>query len=254
MESVLVFAERNSRPFYASLSLPTVSVTFAPVNPAAFTFTATDMELAIIDCGHKAKAGLATLGEIKRQRPDVPVIFVTAVHSEELVLRAFKLGAREYFRRPFLQQELATAVVKLLGFKRQAPQPGHRSATNLLPPKTATFAHGLPERLRRAVEHLEQNLTEPFSLEALAGRACLSKYHFCRLFKQHAGLSPKQFCICRRIEKARELLVKHDLTVSQIAYRLGFNDASEFIRQFKKFTGHTPRRYRNACSTGSFAN
>lgn len=243
---VAVFAERSARTFYASLSSSTLSVEFTSVDTTAATFAAAVMALAIIDCGHKVKAGLTTLGEIKRHRPDVPVIFVTAVHSEEVVLRAFRLGAREYFRQPFLTEELAAAVEKILRFKRQAPEPGHLSLADVVPTKPAKFLHGLPERLRRAAEHLEQNLAAPFCLDELAGLACMSKYHFCRLFKRHSGLSPKQFCICRRIEKACELLGKPDLTVSQIAYRLGFNDVTEFSRQFKKFTGHTPRRYRTS--------
>lgn len=248
MDKVVVFAEHSARTFYEPLSLPTISVAFAPVDTAASTLAVTAMELAIIDCGHKAKAGLITLGEIKRHRPEVPVIFVTAVYAEEVVLRAFKLGAREYFRQPFLPEELAAAVGKILGFKRQAAEPGAVSLAGVVPPKPAQFPHGLPERLRRSVEYIEQNLTEPFSLADLADLACLSKYHFCRLFKRHSGLSPKQFSICRRIEKACELLGKHDLPISQIAYRLGFNDVNEFSRQFKKFTGHTPRRYRKSCN------
>lgn len=249
METVVVFAEGSARTFYESLSSPTISVAFFQVDTAHSTYEAAAMELAIIDCGHKAKAGLTTLGAIKGNRPDVPVIFVTALHSEDLVLHAFKLGARDYFRQPFLLEELAVAVGKILRFKRQAPGPGPVPLADMVPPEPKKFPNGLPERLLRVVEHLEQNLTEPFSLDELAGLACLSKYYFCRLFKRHSGLSPKQFYLYRRIEKACELLGKHDLTISQIAYRIGFNDLTEFIRQFKKFTGHTPRAYRNSRGT-----
>jgi len=243
METVVIFADRGADIFYKALAAPTLHLAFAPVDAAATTFAAA-MELAIVDCGHKPHAGLTTLGEIKRHRPDVPVIFVTAMHSEDVVLRAFKLGARDYFRRPFLPEELTAAVGKILRFKRQAPEPGHVPPAAVGPTKPARFPQGLPEQLRRAADHLEQNLDAPFSLDKLAQLACMSKYHFCRLFKQHSGLSPKQFCICRRIEKACELLGKQGLTISQIAFRLGFNDVTEFGRQFKKFTGHTPSRYR----------
>ena len=236
MDTVVVFSERGARSVYTSLSSPMIRVVFAPVGTTASTFAAAAINLAIIDCGDKAEAGLATLGQLRRHRPGVPVIFVTAVHSEDVVLHAYKLGAREYFRQPFLAEELGAAVAKILGFKRQAPKPGPVAMTNA----------NLPERLRRVVEYIEQNLTAPLSLGELADRACTSKFHFCRLFKRYTGLTPKQFYICRRIEKARELLDKNDHTISQVAYRLGFNDVSEFIRQFKKFTGYTPRGYRNS--------
>jgi AraC-like DNA-binding protein/CheY-like chemotaxis protein len=208
----------------------------------AASLEAIAMELAVIDCGRDADAGLAILKEIKRHRTDVPVIFLTDASSEDVVLQAFKLGAREYFRKPVLREELVATVVKILQFKQKKPlllveeelAPLFRLPSNL------------PERLQRVVDYIEHNLSAPLCLEEMAQRACMSKYHFCRLFKRHVGLSPKQYCVCRRVELARQLLCRPDQSVTLIAFRLGFNDLTEFTRQFKKFTGFTPRAFRDS--------
>ena len=205
-----------------------------------------DMELAIIYCGHETDTGLSLLAEIKQLRPEIPVIFVTDARSEDLVLQAYKLGAREYFRSPFHREDLIAAVTKILRFKRHAPDKVAwlTEEAALLP--LASIPPGLPERLQRVIDHIEKNLSVPLCLDELARHACMSKYHFCRLFKRHVGMSPKQFCICRKMELARQLLCRPDQSVTQTAFRLGFNDVTEFIRQFRKFTGLTPRTFRNS--------
>ncbi len=242
MAPVVVFSQDGSPPDYDGLTSPKVRFAIVPFEEAARSFRDSAMELAIIDCGEDTGVGLRILEEIKRRRCDVPVIFITAASSEDVVLLAFKLGAREYFRKPFPPDELAAAVTKLLAFTRPGHLPGSPGETELQP--LLRCPASLPERLQGVVTHIEQDLAATHRLEELASRACMSKYHFCRLFKRHVGLSPKQYCLCRRMEEACKLLCRPDHSITTTALRLGFNDTTEFIRQFKKFTGLTPSAYR----------
>jgi DNA-binding NtrC family response regulator len=57
-------------------------------------------EIVVIDCGQNPLKGLNLLKEIKTKRPDIPVIFVTEESSEEIVIKAYKAGAREFFKKP----------------------------------------------------------------------------------------------------------------------------------------------------------
>jgi AraC family transcriptional regulator len=87
--------------------------------------------------------------------------------------------------------------------------------------------------------HLEQNL----SLAELADQAQMSLHYFARLFKQSVGLSPHQYVIQCRIERAKELLLRRELTVAEIAHQVGFIDQSHLNRHFKNWVGVSPKQW-----------
>jgi AraC family transcriptional regulator len=110
-----------------------------------------------------------------------------------------------------------------------------------------TSADGvLPLRkLRTVVEYIIENLEGNPTLGQMAAVAHLSPYHFARQFKAATGLSPYQFVISRRVERAQHLLRNdEELGLAEVALRSGFSDQSRFSLQFKRITGLTPRQFR----------
>jgi AraC family transcriptional regulator len=104
---------------------------------------------------------------------------------------------------------------------------------------------GLPrQKLRAAAEYIEEHLDSEVSLDELAAVAHLSTYHFARLFKASTGLPPHQYVIARRIERAKQLLRGDDLSLAQVAARVGFWDQGHFTRHFKRLVGVTPGCFR----------
>lgn len=97
-------------------------------------------------------------------------------------------------------------------------------------------------------EHLENCPESKMSVEEMASKAFLSKYHFIRNFKQETGLTPHQFQLQNRIRKAQHLLSETD-TITEVAVTTGFCDQSHFIKQFEKIVGLTPSDYKQACNT-----
>ncbi|MBN9296234.1 MAG: AraC family transcriptional regulator [Filimonas sp.] len=92
---------------------------------------------------------------------------------------------------------------------------------------------------------LAEESFKKFSLDKAAKNLGLDKYKFLRLFKQETGLTPNSFVILKRIETAKKLiLAQNDLL--DVALSSGFYDAAHLIREFKKYTGVTPRIYRDA--------
>ena len=81
------------------------------------------------------------------------------------------------------------------------------------------------------------------SIEEMAKRAFVSKYHFIRSFKAEVGLTPHQFQIQNRIRKAQRLMHKAE-TITEVALTTGFCDQSHFIKQFEKQVGLTPLIYK----------
>ncbi len=78
----------------------------------------------------------------------------------------------------------------------------------------------------------------------MAKNACMSKYHFSRLFKESTGESPYKYLCMYRIEKAKELLISTPLSVNEIAVRIGFDDVASFIYLFKKHMFVSPLQFR----------
>jgi AraC family transcriptional regulator len=104
---------------------------------------------------------------------------------------------------------------------------------------------GLPVwQQKRMMEFIEAHLAEEISLAALAELADLSLFHFARAFRQSFGMPPHRYHMARRMDRARSLLKKPALSVTQIGIQIGFRETSSFTKAFRRFTGLTPTEYR----------
>lgn len=112
---------------------------------------------------------------------------------------------------------------------------------------TATRADGgLPKRtLATVLDFIHEHLDQPMTLANLAQLANLSTYYFARQFKRSTGLSPYQYVLRARIERAQELLLDPSRAIADIALAVGFHNQSHFTRVFRQQTGLTPKAYRN---------
>jgi len=99
-------------------------------------------------------------------------------------------------------------------------------------------------RIGEVIEYLEQNYRSRIYLEEMADRACMSKRHFHRTFKNATGESPIDYLIQIRLQKGRELLRNTCLSVADVAYEVGFADVNHFIKKFKNHLQVTPHKYR----------
>ena len=77
----------------------------------------------------------------------------------------------------------------------------------------------------------------------MATAAALSVFHFARMFKTATGITPKQYLMRCKLERARELLLTQDRTISQVALELGFCDQSHLSTHFKRLYGTTPKQF-----------
>lgn len=98
--------------------------------------------------------------------------------------------------------------------------------------------------LRSVTDYVDDNLAGDLSLAEIAAAANLSPYHFARTFKRSTGLSPHQYVMHRRIERAKELLRSTDLPVGVVARRVGFASPSHFSQQFGRLVGVPPSALR----------
>jgi AraC family transcriptional regulator len=102
----------------------------------------------------------------------------------------------------------------------------------------------IDRRIRKSVELMHAQLDQDLSLRDLAAASYLSTFHFARLFKKLTGSSPHNYLAGVRATRAQLLLAETDLSVNQVAVRVGYLSASHFTKAFRLATGTTPREFR----------
>jgi AraC family transcriptional regulator len=100
---------------------------------------------------------------------------------------------------------------------------------------------GFPRRaIERATYYINDNLSSKVALEEIAGAAHMSPHHFARSFKAATGLSPHQYVIHRRVERAKTLLSDTSLTVAEVAAAVGFSNPSHLATHVRRVLGVSP--------------
>ena len=110
--------------------------------------------------------------------------------------------------------------------------------------QTKTNGSDIHERLCRARKFIDDSYHLPLSLAAISKEACLSPYHFLRLFRDTFDTTPHQYLIQRRIERAKQLLRSEDLSVTDVCFEVGFQSLGSFSTLFRKCVGEAPLGYR----------
>jgi AraC-like DNA-binding protein/ligand-binding sensor protein len=103
--------------------------------------------------------------------------------------------------------------------------------------------------VRRARAYIEGNLADPISLHDVARELHVSTFYFCKMFKKATGLTFTEYLSRTRVERAKNLLLNPHLSVSEIAYSVGFQSLTHFNRRFHEFTGKSPTHFRAGATT-----
>jgi len=112
--------------------------------------------------------------------------------------------------------------------------------TGCFPEALATINN---KQRRSLTEFMSANYSKPLSIEDYAYLTGRSISSFRRDFVDHFGISPKQWLIDKRLEKAKELLLRNSTTVSQVALEVGYENFSHFVKAFHKKYGTSPKQF-----------
>ncbi len=99
-------------------------------------------------------------------------------------------------------------------------------------------------RLRRARDTMDRDYAQPLDVPALAGVALMSPGHFSRSFRAAFGETPYSYLMTRRVERAKALLRRGDMSVTEVCFAVGCTSLGSFSSRFTELVGETPSAYR----------
>ncbi|MBD2770912.1 helix-turn-helix transcriptional regulator [Iningainema tapete] len=111
-------------------------------------------------------------------------------------------------------------------------------------PILSEYTDGLSRRkLQQVIDYINTHLDENFGLASLSALVQISPHYFSKLFKKSTGMTPHQYVIRCRVERAKELLLKQEMTIAEIANLVGFANQGHLNLHFKRLLGITPKKF-----------
>jgi signal transduction histidine kinase/ligand-binding sensor domain-containing protein/DNA-binding response OmpR family regulator len=162
-----------------------------------------------------------------------PVILLTARSAEEQKVEGFESGADDYITKPFNFEILESRIKNLISKREKL----HKAFPAHLDIKASELQiTSLDEKfISKAIKCVEDNISDPdFSVEDLSHHLGISRAHFYKKLMSLTGKSPLEFIRLIRLQQAAQLLKKSQLTVAEVAYKVGFNNPKYFARYFKE--------------------
>jgi AraC family transcriptional regulator len=144
------------------------------------------------------------------------------------------------------EEQLSFLLERMLGSHRRTAQ-AIRSLAASRPGKRQE----LYRRLNWGRDYIHSNYQRPITIDDMASAACLSKYHFIRLFHGLAGVTPYRYLQQKRVAAAQRLLSTTQLTHVEIAEQVGFDHRSTMFRQIRRLTGRSGRQWRRQSSAAT---
>ncbi|WP_312098355.1 AraC family transcriptional regulator [Niallia sp.] len=154
-----------------------------------------------------------------------------AAYPNQLIFKLFDKAAHEEIKDAFESSSFAYTFIMEL--KRYLL---HSTQSN----KT------IPESISNAVRYMQHHYSNPIILDDIVEASGLSKYHFSRLFQSIMQTSPMNFLTKIRLNKAIELMKDQELTIEEIALRVGYSNGNYFTKVFRSIIGVSPGKYRNS--------
>ncbi|MEK6690125.1 MAG: response regulator transcription factor [Nitrospirota bacterium] len=190
-----------------------------------------NIDLALIDYSLPDKNGFEVLKAIREAKPALPAIIITAYGTEHIAIKAVRAGVTDYIKKPISLKYLKSKVSEILEGKKDD--------------KYLETVEGRKEFIIDGIAlYLEDNYMEDMTRDKLARMVCLDRYELGKLFKERFGKSLISYLNHIRIENTTELLKNKDLSITEIAYSVGYGSVDHFNRVFKETYGEPPREYR----------
>ena len=201
-------------------------------------------DLIISDVMMPSMDGIEFCRRIKSewQTSDIPVILLTAKASAESKIEGLEIGADDYLTKPFDSKELFTRIKNLLEQRKRLRDKYNKDPDALT--ETVGLNKADQEFLNKFLELIENNLDKTnFGTEQLSKELFVSRTQLHRKILTITGQAPGEFIRIVKLKKAAKLLLDGKLSVTQVAYEIGFSSPAQFTRAFSKQFNCVPSEY-----------
>jgi signal transduction histidine kinase/ligand-binding sensor domain-containing protein/DNA-binding response OmpR family regulator len=173
----------------------------------------------------------------------IPVILLTAKASTEDKLEGLELGADDYLIKPFNPEELKLRVRNLIKTREELRK--KFTSEMVLKPAEVIVPSSQVQFMERIKSIIEANIeNEAFGVDQLSDKAGLSRSQLHRKLKAITSQSTTEFIRNFRLQRAAQLILKDAGSMSEIAYKVGFNSQAYFNKSFQEFYGCSPSEYK----------
>ncbi len=191
----------------------------------------TDMKMPVMD-------GVELLKELDFSHFNAKVIVVSGFSDYEYTRQAIRSNVVDYILKPIDSQDLNNAIAAAISeIQDEEERAGVTEEGN----NELTGGNGISG----IEKYIRDNFSSEITLEELANKFFISKEHISRSFKKQFNTNLFDYLTTLRIEKAKELILKTQYSVEEIALRVGFSNGNYFSKAFRKKTNLSPSEYRN---------
>lgn len=194
--------------------------------------------------------GLEMLQSIRKdfQISHIPVIILTAKNDEDAKTKAITLGANAYITKPFSKEYLLARIDQLLSERLLFRERIRLQMENQKTTEEDSYEQYLVKKdvqfLEKIHQVIEENMDDSdFNIDTIASGIGLSRSAFFKKLKSLTGLAPVDLVKEIRLNKSVELIKNTDLSISEIAFAVGFKDSGYYSKCFRKKYNQTPREY-----------
>lgn len=201
-------------------------------------------DLVVSDLMMPEMDGIALCKKIKgdARTSHIPLVLLTANSSDEQRLKGLKIGANDYITKPFNFEILLTRLENLIE-QRQALQKVLEKKISVQTSEVEIVSMD-DKLIQKAIKIVEDNLSNAdFTVEDLSKEIGMSRVHLYKKMVALTGKSPVEFIRNIRLQRAAQFLEKSQLTVSEVAYKVGFNNRKYFSKYFKNEFNMLPSAY-----------
>ncbi len=193
--------------------------------------------LVLIDINLNQLTDGIDLGNYLLKYDTIPYIYITSYSNKMTLDRAQETRPHGYIVKPFRPESIiATVSVVLNNYKYKKID----TLQNDNPTQEMS-----PKKIKNLIEYININIDKKLDMEGLLSTTNWTKRHLTRIFMQYLNITPHQYILNKKIDKASLLLKETDLPITQIAYELGFQNYSSFYSAFKKVMNISPENFRN---------
>lgn len=188
------------------------------------------IDLAIIDYLLPDRDGFEVLRSLREHNPSLPVIMVTGHGNEDIIIRALRRNVTDYMPKPLNLKYLRQRVAGILRVDDSGNDEGRFSCKG--------------DHLDNIAKIIQDNYGENITLDMLARSAGMSRFSLCRAFKERFNQCLTSYINGIRMKNAEELLRNQDVSITEIAFSVGYRSSGHFNRVFKATYKMSPREYR----------